>query len=222
MSNTFLLKISRFAHDPKTPRRVYCYILRKLGLSYGEFLTWESRRFAPPSPHFIKQTVLRRYSLPNCTWIETGTHLGYTTQKLAKIANFVYSIEPEPTLYKNAKKKLAKYINVEIINSLSEISLPLILDRVSGNVCFWLDGHYSAGNTFKGPQDTPILNELDAISNCLKRLDKVVILIDDVRCFDPNDPEYSTYPPIKCLVDWAIQNHLSWMIEHDIFIAKNF
>lgn len=220
--NNFFVNFSLFVRNPKTPKRIYCYILRKFGSSYGEFLTWELRRFSPPSPHYIKQTVLERHSLPYCTWIETGTHLGLTTKKLAKIANYVYTIEPEPTLYKNAKRRLAKLKNVCIENSISEIALPIILSKLSGNTCFWLDGHFSAGNTFKGPQDTPILNELAAIRENLSRMDKVVILIDDVRCFNPQDPDYSTYPPLKFLVDWAVENQLSWMIEHDIFVAKNF
>ena len=42
----------------------------------------------------------------------------------------------------------------------SEVQLPKILDRLDGAVSFWLDGHFSAGVTFQGDQDTPIREEL--------------------------------------------------------------
>jgi hypothetical protein len=46
-------------------------------------------------------------------------------------------------------------------------------------------------------------------------------MIDDVRCFNPELIEYSSYPTLNTLVEWANQNGLSWKIEHDIFIAKS-
>jgi hypothetical protein len=45
-------------------------------------------------------------------------------------------------------------------------------------------------------------------------------MVDDVRCFNPELKEYSTYPALKSLVDWAEANRLGWHIEHDIFVAK--
>jgi hypothetical protein len=210
-----------FLKSLKNPYRLLLFLLRKIGSQYGEFLTWEMRDFSPPSPHYIKQRVLQRHSLPDTTWIESGTHLGLTTKKLAKYSKIVYTIEPEPKLYSFAKKRLATFNNVHIINSLSEVALPTILKQVNGNVCFWLDGHFSAGNTHKGPQDTPIIDELSIITSNLSRLDLVVIMVDDVRCFDPNNEEYSSYPSLSYLVNWAHLNKLNWIIEHDIFIAKN-
>jgi hypothetical protein len=47
-------------------------------------------------------------------------------------------------------------------------------------------------------------------------------MVDDVRCFNPLNLEYGTYPSIDYLVDWARKNKLFWHIEHDIFIAKSF
>jgi len=202
--------------------RSFLYLLRKILPILGEFLTWQNRQFSAPSPHFIKQIVLLRNSLPNSVWIETGTHYGLTTCILAKNSKFVYTIEPQEYLFSCAKKRLKKYKNVEIINSTSEISLPKILPQINGNVCFWLDGHYSAGITFKGFQDTPIVDELNTIALNFFHFEKVVILVDDVRCFNPKSVEYSTYPPLSFLVNWANDNNLTWYIEHDIFVAKNF
>ena len=182
---------------------------------------WANREFAAPSPNFVKQKVLLRNGLPNATWVETGTYLGDTTDVLSKVAKMVYSIEPEPTLFSKAEQKFRNTSNVKIINGLSEDVFPKLLPTISGNICFWLDGHYSEGITFKGPQDTPIMDELAVIGPNITKTSKIVVMVDDIRCFDPKNPEFSAYPPVDLLVDWARKNNLTWHIEHDIFIAKN-
>src|SRR5205814_7103597 len=115
----------------------------------------------------------------------------------------VYSIEPEPALFSKAEQRFSNTSNVKIIKGLSEEVLTKLLPTIGGNICFWLDGHYSAGITFKGPQETPIMDELTIIGRHLSQINKVVVIIDDVRCFDPTNPEFSAYPPVDALVDWA-------------------
>jgi hypothetical protein len=68
--------------------------------------------------------------------------------------------------------------------------------------------------------DTPIRQELDAIAAILPHLGRVVILVDDVRCFDPSLPEFSDYPSRDWLVEWAGRLNLRCHIEHDIFIVS--
>lgn len=186
-----------------------------------DYVNWEKRKFAAPSPHHIKQACLIRNGIPNATWIETGTYLGQTTQLLSKYASKVYSIEPEPTLFANAKKYFSSFANVEILNGTSEDVFPNLLPKINGDVNFWLDGHYSAGITFQGLHDTPILDELKNISENIGHFQKICVLIDDLKCFNPSQPEYSTYPSLDVLVDWAKSNKLAWHIEHDIFVANN-
>ncbi len=135
------------------------YPYRTLRLWQG-FIGWGKSSYAAPSPHFIKQKVLLRNAISGATWVETGTHLGQTTKELSKHGTFVYSIEPEPTLYSNAADYFKSYPNVEILKGVSEEVFPSLLPKLSGDINFWLDGHYSTGITFKGPQDTPILEEL--------------------------------------------------------------
>jgi len=188
--------------------------------SIRDCLQWEERGYAAPSPHFIKQRCLLRNGFPSATWVETGTFLGQTTQLLAKHAAKVYSIEPEPKLFARAQKLFSSEKHVEILNGSSEVVFPDLLPRLRGNVNFWLDGHYSAGITFKGAQDTPILDELASISRNIDSFGKICVLVDDIRCFNPLLPEYSTYPSLDNLVVWATEHKLNWHIEHDIFIAK--
>jgi len=181
---------------------------------------WRRRAYAAPSPNTIKRSVLERNGIPGATWVETGTFKGNTTAFLAGIGGAVYSIEPEPTLFANAERRFAGDDRITILNGPSEKIFPDLLPTLSGDINFWLDGHYSAGVTFKGDIDTPIIAELDEISRNLDRFGRMTVLIDDLRCFDPDIPEYAEYPSLDYLVDWARENGFKWSIEHDIFIAR--
>ena len=91
---------------------------------------------------------------------------------------------------------------------------------MSGNVCFYLDGHYSGAGTFAGVNDTPIIKELECIQQNLQRYESVLVGIDDVRLFTGQIHAYGNYPTIDYLVGFARNNGLTWKIEHDIFLAK--
>lgn len=184
-----------------------------------EVRSWVRRKYAPPSPSFVKRAVLLRNGLPNCLWVESGTYLGHTTRVLASCSAQVISIEPDVNLFGKARSKFKKVKNITLVNGLSEDLLPGILADLRGNVCFWLDGHFSEGVTFRGPQDTPIRVELATIGRFLSNFDKVVVFVDDIRMFESatKSPEY---PPLNFLVNWANSNGFSWKIEQDIFVAR--
>jgi precorrin-6B methylase 2 len=164
---------------------------------------------------------MRRYHLAESVWIETGTYNGDTTAFLAKFASHVWSIEPAVDLANKAKTKFAHYDNVTIVEGLSEEKLNKILENLRGNVCLWLDGHYSSGETFLGPSRTPIKSELEAIALHLDKLSAVLVMIDDVRCFGTSVADLADYPEKSYLVNWAEGLGLAWTIEYDIFLASN-
>ena len=186
----------------------------------GEFKDWERRMFSAPSPSHIKRSTLKRNGNPFSTWVETGTFQGDTTQFLADTAKCVHSIEPEPTLFKLATERFKSTPSVQLHLGLSENVLPQLLQELTGDVNFWLDGHYSGGITHKGPMETPIVRELETIERYRKQFTSLTVLIDDIRCFQPHIPEYSSYPALGLIVDWASRNKLTWHIEQDIFVAK--
>jgi hypothetical protein len=188
----------------------------------GEVGSWTGREFAAPSPHYIKQACILRNGMPEASWVETGTYLGSTTRVLAQRARMVYSIEPEPQLAAGAEATFRGVPNVRILKGTSEVVLPTLLPTISGDLSFWLDGHYSEGVTFKGPKDTPIIDELECIAGNRERFGRLAVLIDDIHLFDPRANPSGTYPPLDFLVDWARANRFHWHIEHDIFVARNF
>lgn len=195
--------------------------VRAIRRAFSDFRGWRTRDYEAPSPKAVKDRVLRRNSIPGGTWVETGTFLGETTSMLASWGGPVYSLEPAKSLYERAARRFRSQRHVVIINAPSEEAFPTLLPTLKGPLNFWLDGHFSAGATFQGEFDTPIIAELDAIAANLPNLLPIAILIDDVRSFDPTLPEYATYPPLDVLVDWARKHDLRWHIEHDIMIMRS-
>ena len=182
---------------------------------------WSKRGFASPPPPEVKRAVLDRYSDSRCAWIETGTFYGNTTAFLASIGRTVHSIEPQPELAARARKRFAENPNVTIIEARSEDCLDAVLSELTGSVRLWLDGHYSEGVTYRGPQDTPIRDELSIIDRHLERLTDIAFMIDDLRMFDPGWSAAVDYPTRSELVQWADERNFWWTIEHDIFIASS-
>lgn len=166
-------------------------------------------------------SVLKRYAYDSPQWIESGTFQGLTTAVLESWGATVFTIEPEPTLAAAAKERFDSSAKVTVCEGLSEQVLPTLLATLNGEVALWLDGHFSAGVTYKGPTMTPILAELSAVAGSLHRFEKVTIFIDDVRLFVSSDHDSTDYPPLGSLVNWAESNGLSWLIEHDIFVATS-
>ena len=183
-----------------------------------KLFSWYTKsKCAPPAPHFVKQAVLLRHGTKDCAWIETGTHIGLTTKLLSSRYREVHTIEPSDKLISIAKMNLRNASNVVFYHGSSEKYLEIALSSVAGDVCLWLDGHYSGAGTFKGDLESPIIFELGLIEKYLHGLKSAVIMIDDIRCshLDPQN-----YPSLDFYVQWANRNNLNWIIEHDSFIAK--
>jgi hypothetical protein len=184
---------------------------------------WGIRNYCAPPPPLVKRATLKRFNSPGMVWIETGTYKAETTKFLSHLAKFVYSIEPDKILYQAAVTSIKDIKNIQLFNGCSEEVLPKLLEKINFKLTgFWLDGHYSGDGTYKGQYDTPILHELDAISNYRKRSDGIIrVLIDDIRLFTGQIHKYGPYPTLDYLVDWSRELKLTWGIEHDIFIAHS-
>jgi hypothetical protein len=184
-----------------------------------EYVAWWKRDFRSPAPHFVKMRILETAKHVD-VWVETGTYMGQTTEVLSRNNSRVISIEPSPELAKRAEVLFAQSQNVQIVNGLSEIELPSVLEGLPSDtfsIAFWLDGHYSEGPTHLGPIETPIVQELRAIETHLQKFQEVTIFIDDFRCFVNRQTDY---PQTSFLSTWADNNSMSWSVEHDIFIAR--
>ncbi len=90
------------------------------------------------------------------------------------------TIEIEPEFNYTAKNK---YKGNKITFHLGDSSIKLIdiCKSITDNVVFFLDGHWSAGDTCRGNKDCPLFEELTAIMENVNT--KAIIIIDDCRLF---------------------------------------
>ena len=117
-------------------------------------------------------------------FIETGTYLGDTTNNALKYFDNVYTIELSPYYAQMARDRFKNNLNLSIIEGDSSKVLYNLCNIITKSVFFWLDGHWSGGNTARGSIDCPLLEEIKIINNNLKS--KCIIAIDDVRLFNTN------------------------------------
>jgi hypothetical protein len=185
--------------------------------SRQQWLDYLDRSCREPASQIEKLRLLKSFSQPSHFWIETGTYMGYTTKGLSEVAFQVFSLEPSPIYYQMATEKLLYAKNVKIVNQSSETGLSGVLELIpdGSHVNFWLDGHYSAGNTYLGENHCPVKQELEVIEPRLKSL-TVQIFIDDFRLFGKE----TGYPTKDFLVDWSRQHGFDWTVERDIFILS--
>jgi len=177
---------------------------------------WAFNNFQGPAPFQIKKNYLIRNGIEHAIWVETGTYLGETTKALAKKSLLVYSIEPADKLFSFSETRFRKNHKIELLHGTSEDQFPKLLSGLKNSINFWLDGHFSGDITFKGEINSPIITELSLIAMHVKRWDRVVIFIDDIRLFGQ---AHSGYPTLDYLVEWCSNNNFRWTIELDIFRA---
>ena len=175
---------------------------------------WEALDYPIPPPSAYKQRTVREYAarLGIKNLVETGTWHGDMIKACLNHFDHIYSIELGEKLAARALKKFAKHRHLKIMQGDSGLLLPAILKALNGPAIFWLDAHYSAGDTVKGEAVTPIQAELAAILG--SPISEHVILIDDARVFvGRND-----YPTIQAVGEQVREKRptANFAVEHDI------
>jgi hypothetical protein len=133
-------------------------------------------------------------NFPNRYFIETGSFYGEGIQQALESGCFehIYSIELSHELQQHCCRSFASNLNVAIIQGDSQEVLPELLKMIDAPATFWLDSHYSSGNTAKGKTNTSLFAELEWIGQ--HPIKTHTLLIDDVRCFGTADFDYLTLP----------------------------
>ncbi len=117
---------------------------------------------------------------PNKYFVESGSYLGDGIQMALEVGfPQIYSVELAEHLYKGVCERFSEQFNVVVLLGNSIQIFPEILKAIDSPATFWLDGHYSWGNTAKGDTNSPILQELEAIGR--HHIKNHTILIDDIR-----------------------------------------
>ena len=157
--------------------------------------------------HRYKEEVVASYKSEYNILIETGTYNGEMVEAQRSNFKMVYSIELSNHLYINAYKRFADFKNVIILQGDSAEWLTTLVSVLTEPALFWLDAHYSGGNTAMGDSPCPLLGELDSIINSPFAHG---ILIDDARCFGTTKgfPGLSDISDI--IGDFTITNDIIW------------
>lgn len=190
----------------------------KLTLRRIERTHWKFKGSTIPTPHSVKQVLILKYRKKHKlnTFVETGTFLGEMVGAMNLYFDKLYSIELSEKLANQAVELFKNRPKITIICGDSTVALPVLLDKISEPCLFWLDGHFSSGNTAKGEKDTPIMEELLAIGNWENK--NSVIVIDDARLFDGTND----YPSISTLSQWVKENlsNRTFIVENDMIVIE--
>lgn len=118
--------------------------------------------------------------------IETGAYLGDGLKQLAVLLQEAISIELSPKYAHAASVAVRGLPNARVIEGHSVDVIPTLVDGDKPTLWF-LDGHWSAGDTAGADAPCPLLGEIDAMAGGHR--DDVVI-IDDARllCSSPPPP----------------------------------
>ena len=132
-------------------------------------------------------------------FVETGTHQGRTTRWASGHFEIVHTIERSEHLYNLYGSELSVLPGVMPHLGDSRDVLPKIVNEIRGRkAVYWLDGHWSGGETAGEHDECPLLDELACLSDC----GEAIIAIDDARLFLcapplPHDPaQWPTIPEI--------------------------
>lgn len=138
-------------------------------------------RMGPPSKLLLE--LKSRYELKD--FIETGTYYGNTAAWAASYFDNVSTIEFSHEIYEEALKRHGNIENINFIFDDSRSALKNLCSKLSRPAIFWLDSHWSGGDTYGNHDECPLIEEIHIIN-----MSKFThfLLIDDGRLFTSPPP----------------------------------
>jgi len=152
-----------------------------------------------------------KYGLVN--FIESGTYEGNTAVWAASYFDNVITIEYSQKIYNETIKKHGKIKNIKFIFGDSRVVINKIVQDINTPSLFWLDSHWSCGNTYGENDECPLIDEINSI---LKSPHTHFILIDDARLF-LSPPPLPHHPEQWPSIDEVIMKIKS--TSHNYYIA---
>ena len=152
----------------------------------------------------------------NSIAIETGTYKGRTSKLLLQISNEVVTIEANNDFYRKAKRKLSSLPAITVLFGDSSDLIKTALPQEDMNCAFWLDAHFSGGNTAGRTNPCPLLLELNQILSSRKS-QNTVIFIDDSRGLIGSNG----WPYLSEITLLLSQYQFSSIIIDDVLIASS-
>ena len=175
--------------------------LRRLRASAQIFRWVQAGMPVPPVPAAKRRLLARfqrQYGLT--TFVETGTFKGDTLAAMADLGLNCVSIELSDLYFERARARFAGTPNVTLRHGDAGEELPKVVAALDRPALFWLDGHYSSGQTAHGALASPISAELETV--LASPIGGHVALIDDAHDFTGE----GGYPPLGDLLS-AFDRH---------------
>jgi hypothetical protein len=164
--------------------------------------------------HFIKSAM----NLD--VFVEGGTFKGGTAQKLSNLFSSVFTIEKSDIMFDVAKKNIGHIKNINMLKGDTRKHLDEILST-NDNILFWLDAHWSGGDTYGEEDECPLIEELQIIFRHSKNH---VILIDDARLFlapPPLPHKHRNWPSLKEIINTVPGDRQITVFDDVIYIYKD-
>lgn len=130
-------------------------------------------------PSFINN-ILSQESCKYPFFVESGTYMGETIRSMEGLFEKLYTIEIKREYYDDAKNKYCGN-KINFILGDSSSVLENLCRELKDNTIFFLDGHWSAGDTGRGKKDCPLMEEVMQINNNFEH--QAILIIDDFRLF---------------------------------------
>ncbi|WP_052813147.1 hypothetical protein [Desulfonatronum thioautotrophicum] len=152
---------------------------------------------------------------------EGGTFKGGTANKMSNIFKKVYTIEKSNVMFDISTQNLSSKDNVILLKGDTRYHLKQILND-NDNILFWLDAHWSGGDTYGQEDECPLLEELDLIFKCTEK--NYVVLIDDARLFlapPPLPHDFSKWPTIQDIIHVIPSNFKVTILDDVMYVYPN-
>jgi hypothetical protein len=133
----------------------------------------------PSLDYYFLNLLQDDYTKYKC-FIETGTLNGGTIFSLEPYFNKLYTIEFSEKYYINTKNKYSGD-KINFILGDSSTVFESLLPNITDKCIFFLDGHWSGGDTGHSDKDCPLNEEITHINNLFTN--DAIIIIDDFRLF---------------------------------------
>ena len=153
-------------------------------------------RSGPPAN--IVAELQSAYHIP--TFVETGTFLGDTAYWASKIFQHVLTIEFSESIYRQAIEKYSSVESISFLFGHAREQLKEVVAGLTAPAVFWLDAHWSGGQTYGESDECPILDEIEIIN---RSMHDSYVFIDDARLFlSPPPPPHQAeqWPDISAIL----------------------
>ncbi len=180
---------------------------------------WINEGKGIPAPPQYKIQVIKEYAkiFGIKVFVETGTFRCTTLRNVESFFDKIYSIELKEEFFKNAIREFSSKKHITLVQGDSGVELPKIIATLNDKALFWLDAHWSMGDTARGDQDSALYKELPAVLSIPEGRGNV-ILIDDTYSMKDGDG----YISVK-RIGKMIKNHYpSYQVEIDGYIVRAF